>query len=306
MSVKYRGQVKTCARCHKTERDCPGKAVARDCQETRVLLSTHMHEHWQSIGFVPDQDTESSDDIDEVDIHVGKNNRSYSTVKEGPDLSHRYKSLLISGLHQSELDLNQIYEILLKNGLPNSIKSSEITINEKSHKVTVNGLEPGDCLTMMESMHGKRILNKKVFVAPIVAQSPVKSNLVESSMNGPPIPPPPPDALFKKVLSTLKLKTTRNLVPTIPKVSDIPVVIVDQKSIQSKESMTDSESQDSSSSPSRMSTVQENSNLVRKLSVSEKRKFNESPEKSDLQRTPESEKSMKNKKKRAIKKSVKK
>ena len=42
VSVKYRGQDRTCARCHKTESICQGKAMARDCTSDRVLLSTHM------------------------------------------------------------------------------------------------------------------------------------------------------------------------------------------------------------------------------------------------------------------------
>ena len=50
VSVKYRGQDKTCARCNKTESVCPGKAMARDCNYDRVLLSTHMEEHWQKVG----------------------------------------------------------------------------------------------------------------------------------------------------------------------------------------------------------------------------------------------------------------
>ena len=39
VSVRYRGQARTCARCHKTESVCPGRAIARDCTSARVLLS---------------------------------------------------------------------------------------------------------------------------------------------------------------------------------------------------------------------------------------------------------------------------
>ena len=42
VSVKYRGQIKSCARCHQLETDCPGKAIAKECSSERVLLSTHM------------------------------------------------------------------------------------------------------------------------------------------------------------------------------------------------------------------------------------------------------------------------
>ena len=35
----------------------------------RVLLSDHMEEHWESIGYKPD--TEDLDEVDELDIQVG-------------------------------------------------------------------------------------------------------------------------------------------------------------------------------------------------------------------------------------------
>ena len=62
VSVKYRGQDKTCARCHKTESACPGKAMARDCTSDRVLLSTHMEEHWVKVEYRPD--TQSLNEVD--------------------------------------------------------------------------------------------------------------------------------------------------------------------------------------------------------------------------------------------------
>ena len=52
--IRYRGQLKSCARCHKIMLDCPGKGVAKDCTGDRVLLSAHMEQHWQDVGFVPD------------------------------------------------------------------------------------------------------------------------------------------------------------------------------------------------------------------------------------------------------------
>ena len=69
VSVRYRGQARTCARCHKTESVCPGRAIARDCTSTRVLLSDHMEEHWERIGYKPD--TDDLNEVDELDIQVG-------------------------------------------------------------------------------------------------------------------------------------------------------------------------------------------------------------------------------------------
>ena len=54
--VFYRGNQKTCARCHKTSRNCPGRGIARDCETEggeRVLLTDHMKAVWALIGFCP-------------------------------------------------------------------------------------------------------------------------------------------------------------------------------------------------------------------------------------------------------------
>ena len=54
--IFYRGNEKTCGRCHKSPRTCPGGAIARDCQEAggeRTNLSDHMKQIWQEIGFNP-------------------------------------------------------------------------------------------------------------------------------------------------------------------------------------------------------------------------------------------------------------
>ena len=57
-------------RCHETENICPGKAVAKNCVSDRVLLSTHMMEHWKNIGYSPD--TSDLNEVDELDIQIGK------------------------------------------------------------------------------------------------------------------------------------------------------------------------------------------------------------------------------------------
>ena len=90
VSVKFRGQQRTCARCHQPESDCSGKAIARDCQEDRVLLSAYMEEHWKQVGFSPDTRTTNGDDVDlDVDVQIGRDNFK-DVVKSGPDLTQRY------------------------------------------------------------------------------------------------------------------------------------------------------------------------------------------------------------------------
>ena len=54
--VFYRGNSKTCGRCHKCSTVCPGGGLARDCQEMggeRTDLIEHMKKLWEVIGFCP-------------------------------------------------------------------------------------------------------------------------------------------------------------------------------------------------------------------------------------------------------------
>ena len=54
--VFYRGNKKTCGRCHQGAGVCPGEGYAKECAENggkRVDLAEHMKTLWQDIGFTP-------------------------------------------------------------------------------------------------------------------------------------------------------------------------------------------------------------------------------------------------------------
>ena len=54
--IFYRGNIKTCARCHKVAGSCLGGGYAKDCQAQgglKVDLAVHMKSLWQEIDFTP-------------------------------------------------------------------------------------------------------------------------------------------------------------------------------------------------------------------------------------------------------------
>ena len=59
---------------------CPGAAVARDCTAERVMISTHMAEHWQKIGYRPDTDNMGEVDAVELEVQVGSNTQKNIVV----------------------------------------------------------------------------------------------------------------------------------------------------------------------------------------------------------------------------------
>ena len=80
VKVFFRGNKKTCGRCHKQAQDCPGEAIARNCALAggdRVFLTTHMKQLWEEIGFTPttfelDDDERAEDDEGQALIDAPK------------------------------------------------------------------------------------------------------------------------------------------------------------------------------------------------------------------------------------------
>ena len=49
--------------------------------------------------------------------------------------------------------------------------------NEANRALTLKNLDPEQCISIMENMHGKKFLGKNVFVTSVVANSPIKSTV---------------------------------------------------------------------------------------------------------------------------------
>ena len=176
VTIRYPGQEWSCARCHNFKRSCPGFAIARDCTAERVLLSSHMEAHWKQIGFKPETKAEAEvdDDLD-LDIQVGQVRRNLPTIPES-NLTHKYKSIIVKGFLPS-MGLENILKELKENGLPQSYNNDDLLQNDKSGAITLSNLQPEECLTIMENMHAKKFIGRKVFVTSVVSNSPTKSNL---------------------------------------------------------------------------------------------------------------------------------
>ena len=73
--VFYRGNRKTCGRCHKLADDCPGEAIAKNCAAgggKQVFLLDHMEKLWNDIGFTPSSFSLDENDRTEDDSHQAK------------------------------------------------------------------------------------------------------------------------------------------------------------------------------------------------------------------------------------------
>ena len=138
VSIRYRSQIKSCARCHKSETRCPGKAVASQCSDDRVLLSRNMQENWQQVGYAPDINTDGDVDEDEVtDMNIQIGSRTH--VREGPDLTLRYTAVMINGF-QTSTSVEDIHQILVAQGLPSQVSNTDIMRHENPERFLLRSL----------------------------------------------------------------------------------------------------------------------------------------------------------------------
>ena len=181
VSIRYRGQIRSCARCHRPETQCPGKGVARECSSERILLSTHMQDHWKDIGYKPDNsdlnEVDEGLDVRDISVQIGSKNNSM----EGPDLTMRYNSLIINGFLPGT-DLHMVHDVLLAHGLPPDKAVTDLLRKEKAGKVTIENLASSTCVELMDRLHGKVFLKRKIFVTAVVAASPMKPSEIKQPL----------------------------------------------------------------------------------------------------------------------------
>ena len=191
VSIRYHGQEWSCARCHQFKQHCPGSAVARDCTADRVMLSDHMAAHWNKVGYKPEsEDLNEVDEEHDLEIQVGKPKQELIVLSEN-NLSTKYRSVILKGFSPEE-ELAIITGEIFKNGLPTGYNTLDILKNEKTGSLTIPNLEPEECLGIMDKMHAKKFLGKKVYVTSVVSLSPIKTSPTSSpSPSSSPTQPPP-------------------------------------------------------------------------------------------------------------------
>ena len=86
--------------------------------------------------------------------------------------------LIISGFLVSS-GIEDIHQILLTQGLPDRTEVGGLLRNEKTGRISIENLSPEECLLLMEKMHGRSFLERKVFVTSVVGASPKKYPIVQ-------------------------------------------------------------------------------------------------------------------------------
>ena len=79
ITLRYRGQRQTCARCFETSQNCPGGGVAKKCEAAggqKVDFSNYILDMWQKINYNPGEVEIASVFDDHGDIEDEQNNHN--------------------------------------------------------------------------------------------------------------------------------------------------------------------------------------------------------------------------------------
>ena len=153
--IFYRGNMKTCGRCHKAANECPGFAMAKNCATgggERVFLSDHMKKIWGEIGFVPntfelDDDDKTEDDYQQAakDAPVINQTSFPPTKKTEPSIRdiENYDGITLRNIPK-EVENKDIHAFLLLHGLPEDhiLDKVKIKRGDKTCWVIIDGLNP--------------------------------------------------------------------------------------------------------------------------------------------------------------------
>ena len=144
--IFYHGNVKTCGRCHGTPEACPGRGIARDCQEAagpRTHLNDHMRKIWSEIGFNPTSfELPNGKEIDETydnpiaeSDHFRKMEQAAAVTEED---TQRYVGMSIANfsLEVSDNDIKQFVQEFVSKDIEEETIS--IVREKKKAVVTIN------------------------------------------------------------------------------------------------------------------------------------------------------------------------
>ena len=157
--ISYKGQRRTCARCHEIPSKCLGGGLAKDCEEkggTKVTLREHMEILWKEIGFKPASftlDNEDNEENDEVEIRDARGfTPSHSNRPKMTEKDRKYLTGLSVRNLPHDISNDQAQTFLESVGLPKD--HDKIIIKKMKYSTTVDAedLTAEICTTIMSNI----------------------------------------------------------------------------------------------------------------------------------------------------------
>ena len=123
VTARYPGQKQTCARCFCPPHSCPGKGMAKRCEQEgglKVEFNDYIHQLWAKIGYIP-SDVELARG---TNIEHSQESESFTPSKTAQVLDpSRFTGVRVSNLPR-DTDHGKIVEYLINSGLSESYKDN--------------------------------------------------------------------------------------------------------------------------------------------------------------------------------------
>ena len=174
VTVKYRGQPPTCARCFCSPQKCPGNGLAKRCEQAGGLkkdFNDYILNLWDEIGYVPSQ-VELDSEINE--IHDTQESANFTPNKSvSQQDSSKFNGVRVSSFPK-DADNGQIVEFLVNSGLPEERKD-DISI-KRNGAVIIDNLPNYVCMELITAIHDKLHFDRRLYCNGVVPRTPDKSD----------------------------------------------------------------------------------------------------------------------------------
>ena len=185
VTIRYPGQLQTCARCYESARTCKGRGIARRCEAElgpRVDFSDYILKLWNEIGYSPEnvQLGDLNDDVDENqdDQLLHQEGGRFTPPKLPTSDTDKFTGVSIKSFSK-ETDKCQIIELLLASGLQaENMNDVEVKPNGTVFVKNING---SLCSILINNLHNQRHLGRKLFCNGIVPLTPEKVSPIVST-----------------------------------------------------------------------------------------------------------------------------
>ena len=202
VTIKYPGQMQTCARCHQTARTCKGRGLAKLCEERngeKVDFVDYILSLWKDIGYSPESEFDLEELSDEEEFAIVEEDGGQFTPTKKPDPEtdpDMYNGVCIRSFPPGT-DKCNVIELLMASGLPEEYVD-EVSFKSKGC-VIIQHIPVSLCNELIKALHNTQHYGKKIYCNGLIPYTPEKKGplleetdhpLPEINLNGKPLENP--------------------------------------------------------------------------------------------------------------------
>ena len=175
VTIKYAGQMQTCARCHQIARECKGKGMAKRCEENngiKVDFVEYILSLWKDIGYDPKDAKFNADELsteEETTATVEQDGGTFTPVKVQELDSSLYNGVCVRSFLPNT-DKSSVTELLIDSGLP--IEDMNEIVFKPNGSVIIQNISTTVCKKLIETLNGSYHFDRKIHCNGIIPFTP--------------------------------------------------------------------------------------------------------------------------------------